>query len=981
MADEREVKVTVVVDGSQATAGFAKIEAEAKAAGEAIAGDLTGALEDATAANLKLEASAASQALTNAFRRTVAEAENINAAFDRVAAAGSIPKAMDLATNGTGNLTSAMRNLANVSETSFDRAHAAAQKLAKGAENAGSHIKGLGGIIREAAVLIREVSSGNFTRLAGSASILAQRMGGIEFALKNIGAVGLIGFAAVAAAAIAVGVAVFRSQDEVDGLTNKLSVMNNQSGLTADGFRTMADKIAAGSNLSSREIGATLAALESLGNFSKTQLQNLGPAVEKFAALTGQSGDEVAKAWAKMAKGPTAFAQELSQSTNLLSFSIIAEIKQLEEAGNKQGALDLLTKALKESTDQQTVSVTGLSAAWHGFTNAIGSGIDHMVRMIARTQTVTEKLSDMQTSLNRLKQNSNTFGNLFGDTDNANKLQGLINKTQALATEADKVNRKKSEAAEIDRAGSAALKAIDDNTKSQTQGQRGLNLAMDEYHQQLNSVRAAASAGNKAAKAELADLLAGQKDYEAQLKKQFLGADKKVRGPSEKSLARDEIDVLRDALQEKRDLYAADGLAHGHSLDLSLQDVKGFWAKAVASHKSGSESFKLIERESLKARIAVSQEARQIELQLTRNQLEDARQNAAERLRIELELQAKMGAAKGSLEELNQTRVVEKAKQDLVRETAAIAAYHAQTVAAIEIDNAKEAFTIISELEKQGLRTKAQVIAAKILLIEEEGRAQRAALLVSDPGAADTKGTAKIKDDMAKLDADIQRQKTAAEQQGETERNALQLAGIKKFTSGLGNAFGQLATGQITFAQAITNSWKNALSSISGFISKMFSNYLTQKIATLARGDALSKASHLKENLMAAKQAAGNAWASAAKIPYIGYLLAPPAAVAAFSGVMAYAAQGYDVPGGVNPVTQLHQKEMVLPAPLAERVRSMSDSQVAKSAKESTVNIHYSPTINHHDMDISKALQSQGSDFLRWMQNQVRNGQLRGVAA
>ena len=39
----------------------------------------------------------------------------------------------------------------------------------------------------------------------------------------------------------------------------------------------------------------------------------------------------------------------------------------------------------------------------------------------------------------------------------------------------------------------------------------------------------------------------------------------------------------------------------------------------------------------------------------------------------------------------------------------------------------------------------------------------------------------------------------------------------------------------------------------------------------------------------------------------------------------ASAAQGYDIPSGVNPVTQLHQREMVLPAKHADVIRDMAD--------------------------------------------------------
>jgi hypothetical protein len=60
-----------------------------------------------------------------------------------------------------------------------------------------------------------------------------------------------------------------------------------------------------------------------------------------------------------------------------------------------------------------------------------------------------------------------------------------------------------------------------------------------------------------------------------------------------------------------------------------------------------------------------------------------------------------------------------------------------------------------------------------------------------------------------------------------------------------------------------------------------------------------------------------------------------------YAAAMAYApaamaAQGFDVPAGVNPVTQLHQKEMVLPAEHAETIRSMAGGGAGRGT---TVNI------------------------------------------
>ena len=83
-----------------------------------------------------------------------------------------------------------------------------------------------------------------------------------------------------------------------------------------------------------------------------------------------------------------------------------------------------------------------------------------------------------------------------------------------------------------------------------------------------------------------------------------------------------------------------------------------------------------------------------------------------------------------------------------------------------------------------------------------------------------------------------------------------------------------------------------------------------------------------------------NAFASTAAIPYVGPSLAPAAAAgaiaiaegfalaatAAASLSIASARAGFDIPAGVNPITQLHEKEMVLPQAQANVIRDMARS-------------------------------------------------------
>jgi hypothetical protein len=90
-------------------------------------------------------------------------------------------------------------------------------------------------------------------------------------------------------------------------------------------------------------------------------------------------------------------------------------------------------------------------------------------------------------------------------------------------------------------------------------------------------------------------------------------------------------------------------------------------------------------------------------------------------------------------------------------------------------------------------------------------------------------------------------------------------------------------------------------------------------------------------------KAAAAVYSSIASIPYVGPLLAPAMAVGAavlvggFAAHIASAEGGYDIPAGVNPITQLHEQEMVLPKAQANAVRDMAKNGGGGSAV--TINI------------------------------------------
>lgn len=126
-----------------------------------------------------------------------------------------------------------------------------------------------------------------------------------------------------------------------------------------------------------------------------------------------------------------------------------------------------------------------------------------------------------------------------------------------------------------------------------------------------------------------------------------------------------------------------------------------------------------------------------------------------------------------------------------------------------------------------------------------------------------------------------------------------------------------------------------------------------------------------------AVQAASGAAASQASIPYVGPILAVAAMAAMMAAVMGLmggsgsststtttripsAAGGWDIPAGINPLTQLHENEMVLPAEHAQTIREMAGQS---GGDNSTIIINTTGGDFVHKKDMAKLLKKMGRDF------------------
>lgn len=181
-----------------------------------------------------------------------------------------------------------------------------------------------------------------------------------------------------------------------------------------------------------------------------------------------------------------------------------------------------------------------------------------------------------------------------------------------------------------------------------------------------------------------------------------------------------------------------------------------------------------------------------------------------------------------------------------------------------------------------------------------------------------------------------------------------QLEMMQSIKQGMAETLASLLTGQMTLKQAFNAILKEMLVSFTKYLaqkiaaSKIFAAAeiaINKAIAVILRvlgfqSAATSIASKSTETTAKIGQSAASAGAGAAEsqasIPYIGPILAIAAMAAIFAAVMGMkgkaggggttpsAEGGFDIPRGVNPLTQLHEQEMVLPKEQAEAIRNMS---------------------------------------------------------
>jgi len=233
------------------------------------------------------------------------------------------------------------------------------------------------------------------------------------------------------------------------------------------------------------------------------------------------------------------------------------------------------------------------------------------------------------------------------------------------------------------------------------------------------------------------------------------------------------------------------------------------------------------------------------------------------------------------------------------------------------------------------------------------------------------------------LEGDLNRQSAL-------ESSAAQRSLFSGIRSGFENTIASMLQGMMTLRQGLQALWGAVLQGFTQFIAKKVVAWAlgetAQTGATVAGnatrttsdwGAALQSVaanawSAVKNIAIKAWEVAASVYAAIAAIPYVGPFLAPVMAIAATGVVMGFAANiasasgGYDIPAGLDPITQLHEQEMVLPAKHANVIRSLADQEPGQGGgggDTGPIHIYGSPDDSIKLKDLGKVLKKMKRNF------------------
>ncbi len=399
-------------------------------------------------------------------------------------------------------------------------ADAAAPMIAKlgeagaGANSASKHMEGLNfqtvGAKRELLVLAHELSQGNFQKFGGSMMVLGEQTGaaGLLFSAAGLAALGLTAvLGGLAYAAIKGGI-------EQKHMNDALVMTGNYAGLTSDSLNALAHSaVAAGGSIGEAKKVAT--ELAGSGKFTGDQIGYITSATVAWEHATGQSVKSIIKDFESLAVQTTGNSmratEAISRATvklddqyHFLTEAVYEQIRALEKEGDAKGASALATESFARVTHDRAEEIVQnlgtIARGWNTVKETIGQAIDALGEFGQRSTPAIEvkkasnKLKEFDTEVTASNRRLGRPDDQLSEALAAARLKIVLELTDAV----DELN--KADAAGLAQGREklaqsegvhAASRIAADDAKLQKKGMTELQIALDQYAEDVKKVKAA----------------------------------------------------------------------------------------------------------------------------------------------------------------------------------------------------------------------------------------------------------------------------------------------------------------------------------------------------------------------------------------------------------------------------------------------------------------------------------------------------------
>ncbi|MFM9926895.1 phage tail length tape measure family protein [Variovorax sp. H27-G14] len=634
--EDRKVQLGVVVDASDAKAGFNEIKDGAKDMAQAVtkagkdAGQgLSGIGEGVGPAVEKL--TRGQSALLEQIKRTsIGVTEGKAALTEYKASAAGIG---DFAAPYISKLREAERGQADLGMSA--KATAAA----------------LRGIPAQMTDIVVSLQGGQapLTVLLQQGGQLKDMFGGVVPAAKALGGavLGLINpFTVAAAAAAVLGYAFIKGQQESQEYSKALILSGNAAGTTVRQLQGMATNIAAVTGSQSQG-AAALAAFAASGDVGASSLERFSLAAIKFEKTTGSAVASTVKQFEELKKSPLEASLKLNESMNYLTVGIYNQIKALEEQGKTTEAANLAQKTFADTLDSRSTAITqnlgSIERGWLAVKRAVSGAVDELLK-VGRAATPADGMAELQRRIatEEAKLANKGFGSTGGGAATGMamspgrlaEIQAGVDAMKEQLSIAKRVEETKAGIARQDATSAANVKALagwdkegdqfkqnsqkrtEAVLKAEIEGRELLNkklITQKDYEQRIADIKEkykdpkgpATPAGVTFSDSSLADLkakLSASKDYLAQLK---------LEGSAAKEL--NEGQKLAASLAERLTLATTDKARASLTAAKAIADQWGETLKQTEAEKAAIKAKKEFEAERQKGLVAQESEILKIQ--------------------------------------------------------------------------------------------------------------------------------------------------------------------------------------------------------------------------------------------------------------------------------------------------------------------------------------------------------------------------------